>query len=67
VLDALDQVAEAHQVSNAAVALRWLAQQPGVLAPIASARTPEQLAELVQVGMFRLSAEELSALRAAVG
>jgi aryl-alcohol dehydrogenase-like predicted oxidoreductase len=67
VLDALDQVAEAHQVSNAAVALRWLAQQPGVLAPIASARTPEQLAELVQVGTFRLSAEELSALRAAVG
>jgi aryl-alcohol dehydrogenase-like predicted oxidoreductase len=66
-LDAVDQVAEAHAVSPAAVALRWLAQQPGVLAPIASARTPEQLAELVQVGRFRLSPEELAALRAAVG
>jgi aryl-alcohol dehydrogenase-like predicted oxidoreductase len=66
-LEAVDQVAEAHGVSPAAVALRWLAQQPGVLAPIASARTPEQLAELVQVGRFRLSPEELSALRAAVG
>ena len=65
VLDLLDEVAAAHRVSVAAVALRWLAQQPGVLAPIASARTPEQLADLVQVGSFKLSEDELAALRAA--
>ena len=44
---------------------RWLAQQPGVLAPIASARTTEQLAELVLVGQFSLADTELAALRAA--
>ncbi len=67
VLAELDRVAAAHRVSVAAVALRWLAQQPGVLAPIASARNPEQLAELVRVGDFSLDDEELAALRAAAG
>ncbi|MFL6161259.1 MAG: aldo/keto reductase [Jatrophihabitantaceae bacterium] len=67
VLAVLDLLAEAHQVSVAAVALRWLVQQPGVLAPIASARTPAQLAELVQVGSFRLGHDELASLRAAAG
>jgi aryl-alcohol dehydrogenase-like predicted oxidoreductase len=65
VLAELDRVAEAHQVSVAAVALRWLAQQPGVLAPIASARNPEQLKDLLQVGDFNLNPDELAALRAA--
>lgn len=64
-LAALDQIARAHSVPVAAVALRWLAQQPGVLAPIASARTPDQLVELVPVGRFELSAQELTTLRAA--
>jgi aryl-alcohol dehydrogenase-like predicted oxidoreductase len=67
VLAELDRIAEAHQVSVAAVALRWLAQQPGVLAPIASARTTEQLAELLQVGAFSLDDAELAALRTAAG
>ena len=64
-LAALDRVAAAHDVSVAAVALRWLAQQPGVLAPIASARTPEQLADLITVGSFELSESELASLRVA--
>jgi len=72
VLAELDRIAEAHRssgaaVSAAAVALRWLAQQPGVLAPIASARNTEQLAELLQVGEFSLDDAELAALRAAAG
>ena len=67
VLAELDRIAEAHRVPVAAVALRWLAQQPGVLAPIASARNTEQLAELLPVGEFSLDAEELAALRAAAG
>ncbi|HEX2904132.1 MAG TPA: aldo/keto reductase [Jatrophihabitans sp.] len=64
-LSALDEIAAAHAVSPAAVALRWLAQQPGVLAPIASARTPQQLTDLLGVGRFELAEPELTALRAA--
>jgi len=64
VLAELDRIAEAHRVSVAAVALRWLVQQPGVLAPIASARSVEQLTELLQVGDFSLSPDELATLRA---
>ena len=46
VLDALDDVAAAHHSSPAAVALAWLLAQPTVLAPIASATSTDQLAEL---------------------
>jgi aryl-alcohol dehydrogenase-like predicted oxidoreductase len=47
VLDALRRVAEEQDVTPAAVALRWLADQPTVTAPIASARTVDQLADLL--------------------
>ncbi|MCZ2803611.1 aldo/keto reductase [Modestobacter sp. VKM Ac-2983] len=47
VLAALAEVAEAHTVTSAAVALRWLADQPSVTAPIASGRSVEQLADLL--------------------
>ena len=63
-LEALDEVAAAHDATLAAVALAWLAAQPTVVAPIASARTPEQLAELIGVAEVELSAEELSRLSA---
>ena len=39
VLAALDEIAAAHSVEPAAVALAWLRAQPTILAPIASART----------------------------
>jgi aryl-alcohol dehydrogenase-like predicted oxidoreductase len=61
-LAALDEVAAARRTTPAAVALAWLAQQPGVAAPIASARTVEQLAELLPMQGLHLSADELSAL-----
>ena len=48
VLDAVRQVASAHAVSMSAVALEWLRRQPSVVAPLASARTTEQLAEIMQ-------------------
>ncbi|MGY2078667.1 aldo/keto reductase [Modestobacter sp. SYSU DS0657] len=47
VLAALQQVADAYGVTSAAVALRWLADQPTVTAPIASGRSVEQLADLL--------------------
>jgi aryl-alcohol dehydrogenase-like predicted oxidoreductase len=62
VLEALDRVAGAHGTSVASVALAWLAAQPAVVAPIASARTPEQLAELLPMADLVLDAAELAAL-----
>ena len=62
VLDALDDIAAAHDVSVAAVSLAWLAAQPTVVAPIASATSPEQLAETLQFVSLRLSEEELRRL-----
>ncbi|TWP53033.1 aldo/keto reductase [Lentzea tibetensis] len=48
-LEILDELAEQHSTTVAAVALAWLANQPTVAAPIASARTVEQLADLLPV------------------
>jgi aryl-alcohol dehydrogenase-like predicted oxidoreductase len=47
VLAVLDEIAAGHGVPGAAVALAWLAAQPTVAAPIASARSVEQLADLL--------------------
>lgn len=65
VLAALEEVASAHGVEMATVALAWVAQQPTVLAPIASARTLEQLAALVALADLHLSGTELETLTAA--
>ncbi|SFW56094.1 aldo/keto reductase [Amycolatopsis australiensis] len=62
VLAALDEVAAARGVSVATVALAWLRQQPTVAAPIASARTPRQLTDLVASVTLELTADELAAL-----
>jgi len=58
VLGALDEIAAAHRAPVAAVALAWLLTRPNVVAPIASARTPEQLAELLPVAELRLAPDE---------
>jgi aryl-alcohol dehydrogenase-like predicted oxidoreductase len=65
VLAALDAVAAAHDAPVAAVSLAWLAAQPTVVAPIASARTAQQLAELMAMADLELSADDLRALDAA--
>lgn len=62
VLDVLDDIAAAHSTTVSAVALAWLRAQPGVTAPIASARTPEQLAELLPMAALELAPEELDRL-----
>ena len=49
VLTVMDEVAKNHNASLAAVALAWLRAQPTVSVPIASARTVEQVEEIVQV------------------
>ena len=63
-LGELDEIAAAHQVPVAAASLAWLLAQPGVVAPIASARTVEQITELLPVAELRLSEEEVRRLSA---
>ena len=65
VLAALGQVAEAHGVTVAAVALRWLADRPTVVSPIASGRSVEQLADLLPMQDLVLTEDETQALDAA--
>ncbi|MCM1943720.1 aldo/keto reductase [Streptomyces sp. G3] len=62
VLAALDEIAEAHGVPVATVALAWLAGRPTVAAPIASARTVEQLPALLGVADLDLTADETERL-----
>ena len=60
VVDALTQIADAHNSSISAVALAWLRSNPQVSTPIASARTVEQLEELMQV--IHLTNDEVALL-----
>ncbi|MFE9286389.1 aldo/keto reductase [Streptomyces olivaceus] len=62
VLAALDEVAGAHDAPVATVALAWLAAQPTVAAPIASARTMEQLPALLGVAGLSLTEDEVARL-----
>ena len=66
VLDAMDKVAEETGASHAAIALAWLREQPGIGAPIASARKPEQLDDLLASTRLDLSDDQLAALSAAL-
>lgn len=61
-LDALDTIAADRGVSVTAVALAWLRQQPTVGAPIASARTVEQVTALVESFDLVLTDDELTRL-----
>jgi len=65
VLRALDAVSQAHDTTVSAVALAWLAAQPGVASPIASARTVEQLNDLLPVATLTLEPAEIELLTAA--
>ncbi|WP_349864832.1 aldo/keto reductase [Leifsonia sp. WHRI 6310E] len=62
VLSALDEVAAAHDASVASISLAWLAAQPTVTAPIASARTLDQLPDLLASVSLELTPAELDAL-----
>jgi aryl-alcohol dehydrogenase-like predicted oxidoreductase len=64
VLAALDELAAGHGTTVAAVALAWLLAQPTVIAPIASATSPEQMAELLPATGLELSAAEIERLDA---
>ena len=65
VLAALDLVAAETGSTPAQVALAWLAAQPGVTAPIASATSVEQLEELLGVMDLELTDDQVARLSAA--
>jgi aryl-alcohol dehydrogenase-like predicted oxidoreductase len=64
VLEVADEIAKAHDVAMPTVAIAWLSAKPTVVAPIASARVPEQLKALSAAMTFTLSADELDRLDA---
>ncbi|CAN1644220.1 Tas Predicted oxidoreductases (related to aryl-alcohol dehydrogenases) [Candidatus Nanopelagicaceae bacterium] len=60
VVAALDEIAKAHNSSVSAIALAWLRSNPQVSTPIASARTVEQLNEIITA--IQLSNSEVAIL-----
>ena len=64
VLEVLDEIAATRGVAVGAVALAWLAAKPTVVAPIASARTPDQLHEIIAMATMDLSPDETAGLDA---
>jgi aryl-alcohol dehydrogenase (NADP+) len=62
VLSVLDDLAAKHRTTVAAVALAWLLGRPRVVAPIASARTTEQLEQILPAASLSLSAAEIQRL-----
>ena len=65
ILKALDGVSAKHGATPAQVALAWLLAQPAIAAPIASATTTAQLAEILKSTTLKLGFDDLSALNKA--
>lgn len=65
ILRALDAVATEHRATPAQVALAWLSSRPAVVAPIVSASTLQQLAELAASAHLRLSDAAIATLNEA--
>lgn len=65
ILAALDEAAQAHGATPGQVALAWQIARPSVTAPIASATSLEQLAELRTAATLKLDAATLARLDAA--
>ena len=65
VLSALDEVAAETGAALATVALAWTKAQPAITAPIASATSIAQLAELVAAIELELTADQIGRLDAA--
>ncbi|MFB9844737.1 aldo/keto reductase [Mucilaginibacter ginsenosidivorans] len=62
ILDALDKVAGEYNSTPAAIALAWLIKRPGVVAPIASATSIEQLKQITAAVTTGLSDDAIKLL-----
>jgi aryl-alcohol dehydrogenase-like predicted oxidoreductase len=65
VIEALDDVARRYEAKPGQIALAWLIARPSVTAPIASATSLEQLAELVEAAEIELDADSIATIDAA--
>ena len=65
VLAEMDRIAAETGASLPAIALAWLVRQPGIAAPIASARTVEQLRQILEFTRLELTSEQVARLTAA--
>jgi aryl-alcohol dehydrogenase (NADP+) len=64
-LEVVDRVAAAHGVSQTQVGIAWLLHRPGISAPVVSATSTAQVAELADAATVRLSEQDIAALNAA--
>jgi aryl-alcohol dehydrogenase-like predicted oxidoreductase len=62
VVDALAEIADAHDTTIPAVAIAWLLTRPAVVSPIIGANTAAQLEDLLRAGDLALSEPEISQL-----
>lgn len=62
ILKALDEVAAAHDVSTTPIALAWLIQRKSVTAPIVSATSTDQLAQVLKAVDIKLSTAQVKQL-----
>jgi aryl-alcohol dehydrogenase-like predicted oxidoreductase len=65
ILKALDAVAARQAATPAQVALAWLMARPGITAPIASATSLQQLADIMRAPHLKLTGDDIAALEAA--
>ena len=65
ILEALDRVAQQHNVTPAQAALAWLIAQPTITAPIASVTNLEQLNQLIQATTLELDPSSMALLNQA--
>lgn len=62
VIGRVQEIAAAHQVPPARIALAWLLRKPGVTAPIIGASKPQHLEDAVAALKVKLSTEEIKSL-----
>ncbi|GGN91867.1 NADP-dependent aryl-alcohol dehydrogenase [Actinoplanes lobatus] len=62
VVKVLEEIARDHGAAPATVALAWLRGRPGIAAPIASARTLDQLPALIASATLHLTSADVEAL-----
>lgn len=65
ILEVLKNTARKYEVSEAAVALRWIMQRPGITAPIASATKNSHLKAFDEAIGFQMRQEDMEALNVA--
>ncbi|GAA4266727.1 aldo/keto reductase [Frondihabitans peucedani] len=62
ILAELDRIASLHAAPVAAVSLAWLLAKPNVVAPVASATSPQQVVELAEAARVQLTRHEVAEL-----